>query len=99
MAAVTDAIEGMIGAGAAALWFHYDITADVLYLRLASERTSETTGEETPQGVILLRRDADNKPVGLTVVDWWKRFGRGSLPDSLRELERSIEPWAARIAA
>ncbi len=41
----------------------------------------------------------DDHPVGLTIVDWWKRFGRGDLPDSLHELNAKIEPWASRIAA
>lgn len=99
MAVVTDAIEGTIGSGPRALWFHYDIAGDVLYLRLAAERSSPSTGEETPEGLILLRRESDDRPIGLTVVNWWKRFGRGQTPDSLRELERSIEPWAQRLAA
>lgn len=97
--AVTDAIEGTIGSGPRALWFHYDITSDVLYLRLAADRTAETLAEETDQGFLLLRRAADDMPVGLTVINWWKRFGTGTVPDSLKELGRSIEPWATRIAA
>jgi len=32
-------------------------------------------------------------------VSWWKRFGSGPLPDSIRELERHIEPWASKLAA
>ena len=93
---VTDTIEGVIDH---ALWFHYDIAQDVLYLRLASQRDTPTVAEETDEGVLLLRREDDGKTVGLTVVNWWKRFGQGDLPDSLRELEGCIEPWAKRLAA
>lgn len=96
---MTDAIEGTIGTGPGALWFHYDIASDVLYLRLAAERATETLAEESPQGFLVLRRSSDDRAVGLTVVNWWKRFGSGTRPDSLKELERSIEPWASRVAA
>lgn len=95
----TDSIQGIIDRHGVTWWFHYDVASDVLYLRLASERDAETMGEETPEGMVLLRRSTDDLPVGLTVVDWWKRFGAGALPDSIRELERTIEPWAGRVAA
>lgn len=81
------------------LWCHYDLAGDVLYLRLASERETPTCAEETDDGFLLLRRQDNDQVVGLTVVNWWKRFGTGALPDSLRELERQIEPWAAKLAA
>lgn len=99
MAIVTDAIEGTIGQGLGAMWFHYDILSDVLYIRLASERNTATFADETPQGDLILRRESDEREVGLTLVGWWKRFGSGSIPDSLREIERSIEPLAKKIAA
>ena len=95
----TDAVEGTIGEGAASLWFHYDVTSDVLYLRLAAERDTETLAEESDEGFVVLRRSSDDKPVGLTVVSWWKRFGSGARPDSFSQLERAIEPWADRVAA
>ncbi|MEX2216594.1 MAG: DUF2283 domain-containing protein [Phycisphaeraceae bacterium] len=91
-----DTIEGTIDQ---AWWFHYDITNDVLYLRLASQREAQTLGEETPDGFILLRHAESDQPVGMTVVSWWKRFGAGKLPDSMGELGRRIEPWIKRIAA
>ena len=93
---VTDTLEGTVNT---ALWYHYDITNDVLYLRLTSERQTPTLSEETSDGLLLLRRESDGHPVGLTVVNWWKRFGQGALPDSIKELERHIEPWAKRVAA
>ena len=69
------------------------------YLRFASERDTPTYAEEDDGGLIVLRRESDDAVVGLTVVNWWKNFGQGKLPDSLRELERAIEPWAKKLAA
>jgi hypothetical protein len=93
---MTDTLEGTVDG---VLWYHYDIANDVLYLRLAAQRETPTVSEETPDGLLLLRSQADDQIVGLTVVNWWKRFGTGSLPDSIKELERNIEPWAKRVAA
>ena len=92
----TDAIEGTVDD---VLWYHYDRANDVLYLRLASARDTVTYAEETDGGLLSLHREDTDEVVGLTVVDWWKRFGTGQLPDSIRELERSIEPWAKKVAA
>jgi len=80
------------------LWFRYDMESDVLYLRLTSERDSPTVAEETLDGFLMLRRESDDQPVGLTVVNWWKRFGKGALPDRISELQQIIEPWAKRVA-
>ncbi len=91
-----DTIEGTVDD---VLWYHYDLGTDVLYLRLAAERETPTYAEETDDGCLLLRRESDDRAVGVTVVNWWKRFGSGPLPDSLRELEARIEPWARRLAA
>jgi hypothetical protein len=91
-----DAIEGTIDN---VLWCHYNLAGDVLYLRLASERATPMCAEETDDGLLVLRREDNDQIVGLTVVNWWKRFGTGALPDSLREIEARIEPWARRLAA
>jgi hypothetical protein len=96
MAITTDTLEGLIDEQ---LWYHYDVAGDVLYLRHAADRDAATYGEETTDGVLLVRRQIDDQTVGLTVVNWWKRFGSGELPDSIRRLESQIEPWAARVAA
>lgn len=96
MAVRTDAIEGVIDD---TVWFHYDLAGDVLYMRLAAHRDAAAVGEETPDGFILLRREADDQPIGLTIVNWWQRFGNGVLPDSIRQLETQIEPFIHRIAA
>lgn len=94
MAIVTDTLEGVING---VMWFHYDMADDVLYLRLASQRDVNTVAEETPNGILLLRREQDDQPVGVTIVKWWKRFGEGAIPDSLAALQRRIEPWAAKL--
>lgn len=91
-----DAIEGTVDD---VLWCHYDIANDVLYLRLAGCREEPTVAEETEDGFLLLRREDTDQVVGMTVVNWWKRFGSGELPDSIHELAVAIEPWAKKLAA
>jgi len=92
----TDTIEGIVNDE---LRFHYDIFADVLYLRLAAEENRASYGDLTDEGDILLRDEKTDKPIGLTVVSWWKRYGQGSFPDSISEIQRHIEPPAHKIAA
>jgi hypothetical protein len=93
---ITDTIEGIVDG---MLWFHYDLTGDVLYIKIASRREAHVIGEETPDGFILLRDAQTDESVGMTVVNWWKRFGVGALPDSIAEIQRQIEPLARRFAA
>ena len=88
-----ETLEGNIGE----IWFHHDVVNDVLYLRLQSKRDAACLGEETDEGVILMRDQKTEKTVGITIVNWWKRFGRGSLPDSMKEIRRKVRPWAKRI--
>jgi hypothetical protein len=92
----TDTLEGTIDDK---WWFHYDAFADVLYIRLADEMAAKTVGEETDEGFILLRRMKDDEPIGVTVVSWWKRFGQGKLPDSIRKITEKIAPWTKKVAA
>ncbi len=92
----TDAIEGIVNDS---FRFHYDIFADVLYLRLLTAEKTPTLGELTDEGDILLRDEKTDQPVGLTVISWWKRFGQGALPDSITEIQKQIEPLARRVAA
>jgi hypothetical protein len=91
-----DTIEGTIPGQ---LWFHYDVGNDVLYIRRLAKRRSATVGEETDDGFVLLRDAKSDEAVGITVVNWWQRFGKGSLPDSFREIQNKIKPWAKRISA
>ncbi|MFH1746101.1 MAG: hypothetical protein ABIG44_03540 [Planctomycetota bacterium] len=92
----TDTIEGVVDS---VLWYHFDRANDVLYIRIAAQRDCPTYAEETDDGFLMLRRQDNDETVGLTVVNWWRRFGSGSIPDSISELERSIEPWARKLAA
>ena len=91
-----DTLEGVIDGN---LWYHYDVSADVLYLCRQSERETETVGEETDDGFILHRPEGSDRVVGITVVSWWKRFGTGVFPDSIAEIHRRIEPLAINLAA
>ena len=91
-----DTIEGTVDD---VLWYHYDLAGDVLYLRLSAHRDAPTYAEESDDGFLLLRREDADDVVGITVVNWWKRFGQGNLPDSIHELELAIEPWAKKLAA
>ena|SRR6266581_5365826 len=89
-------IEGVIPGD---VWFHYDVGNDVLYVRLKSKRWISATGEETDDGLVLLRDEKTGKAVGITVVNWWRRFGFGSLPDSFRKIQKKIRPWGRLIVA
>lgn len=92
----TDAIEGMLDDR---FRFHYDLFADVLYLRLLGTEHTPTLGDLTDDGDILLRDEHTDQPVGLTIISWWKRFGQGALPDSISEIQKRIEPMASKVAA
>ncbi len=91
-----EAIEGMVND---VLAYHYDVPNDVLYLRLDRHRETPTHAEETDDGFLLLRRQDNDEVVAMTIVNWWKRFGKGALPDSLSEIQRKIEPLAKKLVA
>lgn len=93
--ATAEAIEGIAGK----VWFHYDLTGDVLYLRLLSERETPACGEEDESGLVVLRAQDSDRVVGMTIVNWWKRFGPGALPDSVSEIAAQIDPWAKKTQA
>jgi hypothetical protein len=96
MATTTDTLEGTING---TLSYHYDVGNDVLYLRLIADMETPALGEENEEGFIELREERTGRLLGITVVSWWKRFGRGDLPDSIREIQQRIEPLATRLAA
>ncbi len=93
---VTECIEGIVDQ---ALWYYYDIPNDVLYLRLLAHRQSPTVSEETSDGFLLLQHAESGEALGMTGVNWCKRFGSGTLPNSIKQLEQHIEPWARKLAA
>jgi uncharacterized protein YuzE len=92
----TDTLEGIIDQ---TLRFHYDRNADVLYLRLTAHEQTETYADPTDDGDLLLLDATTDKPVGITVISFWKRFGQGARPDSISQIESLIEPWARKVAA
>ncbi len=75
-------------------WFHFDDDNDVLYLRLSSERCTETLGDMTDDGVVLMRRATDDVVVGCTVIGWNERLRDDEMP-----LEKAVlqvaETWLA----
>jgi hypothetical protein len=91
----TDTAEGIIDG----LHFHYDVFADVLHLKLLADEAVETYADVTEGSDLLPCDQATDRAVGLSVVSWWKRFWRGSLPDSSRDLAAGVEPWAGKVAA
>ena len=89
-------LEGVVDA---CVSFHYDLSADVLYLRLIDQADTQAVGEDTPDDLVLFRREETDEVVGLDVISWWKRFGDETPRDSLREITRRIEPMAERLLA
>jgi hypothetical protein len=79
--------------------FHYDLSADVLYLRLVDQSQGSPIGEDTDDDLVLFRDEETDQVVGLDVISWWKRFGEGSQRDSIQELTRRVEPLAQRLLA
>jgi hypothetical protein len=92
----TDTLEGIINGTTS---YHYDVFADVLYLRLLADMNTPSIGEENDEGLIELREEKTNRLIGVTIVSWWKRFGKGSLPDSISQIQQLIEPLAKKVAA
>lgn len=73
-------IETIGGGVADRVWFHYDLFADVLYLRLVECFDVQAFGEEDADGSIWLRT-ADGRAVGLTVPSFGRRLGLTDLAD------------------
>jgi len=93
---ITDTVAGVIDRW---LCFHYDLRDDVLYLRSAAHPETSSFGEETADGLILLRNADTDEPLGLTEVSWLKRSGRPGVPDSIGDLSRAIEADAKQLAS
>ena len=93
---IAGTLEGVVDARVS---FHYDLSADVLYLRLIDHADTPAIGEDTPDDLVLFRDEATDDVVGLDVISWWKRFGGGVPRDSLREIARRMEPMAERLLA
>jgi hypothetical protein len=78
------------------VWFHLDLTNDVLYLRNEATRGSQVFGEETPDGFTVLRTD-NGSLAGMTIVNYWRRFGSGELSSaSIRKVRDRVAGWAQK---
>jgi hypothetical protein len=90
----TDTLEGTSDRR---VTFAIDCRNEVLDLRRSDDRDAATFAEETPEGYVLHRHAETDESVALTVVSWWTRFGHDADADSLKALERCIEPLAQRL--
>lgn len=93
---IADTLEGVVHEQVS---FHYDLSADVLYLRLLTHLESPAIGEDTPDDLTLFRDEETDEVVGLDILSWWKRFGDGGSRDSIDGMTRKIEPFALRLLA
>lgn len=76
------------------VWFHLDLSNDVLYFRLQRTRHDPVFGEEAPEGFTLLRTDG-GLAAGMTIVHYWKRFGSGDLSRaSIHTIKERVSAWA-----
>ena len=93
--ATMETIEGLFHGG---VHCHYDVPRDVLYLRLNDKRDIESYSEDSDDGLTYVRDWNTNEIVGLTVISFWERFGKGELRRArLEEVEAAIEKMARRL--
>ena len=86
-----DTLQGILGDS---VWFHLDLSNDVLYLRKQASRNEPAFGEETPDGFTVLHTDG-GEVVGMTVVKYWRRFGSGDLNTaSIQTVKERVAAWA-----
>jgi len=92
-----DALQGILGD---AIKFHFDLTSDILYLRLLEKAETPAYSEETDNGYMLVRDLKTDEVIGMTLLGYWKRFGQKALPEvSLEELQGMVQEVAARLLA
>ncbi len=78
------------------LWFHLDLSNDVLYLRDQGTRNQAVFGEETPEGFTVLRTNK-GEFAGMTIVNYWGRYGSGDLGRaSIYIVKERVAAWAQR---
>ncbi len=89
-ACTIDTIEGILPDS---VWFHYDFGNDVLFLCPSELRNQERFGEETAEGFTAFET-ADGLFAGLTIVNYWRRFGQGTPTElSLTDLQEQMRGW------
>lgn len=89
-----ETLEGVVDSRVS---FHYDMAADVLYLRRLDRPKGIVIGEDTADELVLFRDEESDEVIGLDIISWWARFGEGASRDSLREISRRVEPMARRL--
>ena len=93
MAAVIE-VDTLQGTAGGSIWFHLDLSNDVLYLRNQATRTDPAYGEETDEGFTILRTD-NGDFAGMTIVNYWSRFGSGDVGNvSIRTVQERVAAWA-----
>lgn len=75
--AIVESLEGTLDD---LISFHVDLASDILYLRRIDRPEAIPVGEDGPDDVILFRDEDSREIVGLSVIDWWLRFGEGTPP-------------------
>jgi hypothetical protein len=89
LSGIEDTIDGRLN-------FHLDAENDVLYLKRVEYRQGPTYGEETPEEFTFLRT-ADGTEAGLTVINYWRDFGKGPVNSAtMRVITERIGDWANR---
>jgi hypothetical protein len=93
MAAVIeiDTLQGILGDS---IWFHFDLSNDVLYLRDKATRKDPAFGEENSEGFTVLHTN-NGEFAGMTIVNYWRRFGSGDLRRaSIHTVKERVAVWA-----
>src|SRR5258708_6280567 len=87
-----ETIQGRLPGGAL---FHLDTDNDVLYLWKDDSSRCNSYGEETPEGFTAFRTDMGDL-VGVTVMNYWRDFGNGSLESApLIMIKKALVDWTA----
>ncbi|MBI2302209.1 MAG: hypothetical protein HYU66_25180 [Armatimonadetes bacterium] len=81
------------------LRYHYDLSGDVLYLRLLGTLDEEVHGEEDDNGFHILRSYDTERVVGVTIVGYWRRFGNAPVVPDAAALAAVLEQAAAQLGA
>jgi hypothetical protein len=93
-----DTLEGTVGPD---VWFHLDLTGDVLHLALIGTGEIPSRNVETSEGWREIRTQEGDELVGVILDGWGKRHG-GLAPDNVlkqgERLEALIDAEAARFA-
>ena len=93
------AVETIEGVAGDALFYHYDVRNDVLYLRLVSHRDDEVYGDEDATGTHVMRLIETDQVVGLTVVGYWRLHGSGDEPLARPDWQQAVERAVAGLGA